>query len=667
MASGLVAATVAIAMHGLWRVLPWERFALSLLLALLSMALAWPLHRFARWSLATSLMAVWIAALVVFVGPFAVLATLLLAAAALAIGLRLAPQIPGRGAIALAIGLMAIAGATGWILMLPVHHPLAWMALLLAIALSQRARLAQCLRDMQAGWRREIAASPAWAAFAILLLGLTSTACWLPTMQADDLAYHLGLPSQLLAHLRYIPAPEHQVWSFAPWAGDVLHGIVAVLSRGEARGALNALWLGIAAASAWAAISRLSEAPDERWACVALLASFPPLVWLAAGMQTELPAIAVLMALAAVLLSASRSKVAAINSDSGHRIFAAAILLGGLAALKPVHLFATLPLLAYAGWQQRTRWPWRKLLLGLVIVMLVGGSSYWFAWQRTGNPLLPLFNASFASPYFPLHDFDDPRWHVGFGHMLLWNMVVDTDRYLEAWDGGLGIAPIALAGAWLVALLRSDARAFAIAATLTVVLPLLPLQYARYAFPGMALLLVAVLPGTEAVTGRRLFTWTIAGICVVNLAFQANSGWTHHSAALKRVLRTGGDAAAIFPHYVPERTLIAALPEGDRSIVLATDPLRGYIAELAGRGRAVSSHDPTFEAARIAADADASGSRWQALFAASRAQWILMTPTQSSAALRKALIDARATRNARAGDAELWRLPERVPRAGRAR
>lgn len=667
MASGLVAASVAIAMHGLWRVLPWERFALSLLLALLSMALAWPLHRFARWSLATSLLAVWIAALAVFVGPFAVLATLLLAAAALAIGLRLAPRIPGQGAIALAIGLMAIAGATGWILMLPVHHPLAWTALLLTIVLSLRARFAQCLRDMQAGWRRESASSPAWAAFAILLLGLASTACWLPTMQADDLAYHLGLPSQLLAYSRYLPAPEHQVWSFAPWAGDVLHGIVAVLSRGEARGALNALWLGIAAASAWAAIARLSASPDERWACVALLASFPPLVWLAAGMQTELPAIAVLIALAAVLLPASRSKAASIDSDSGHRIFAAAILLGGLAALKPVHLFAALPLLAYAGWQQRAHWPWRKLLLGLVIVVLVGGSSYWFAWQRTGNPLLPLFNASFASPYFPLHDFDDPRWHAGFGPMLLWNMVVDTDRYLEAWDGGLGIAPIALAGAWLVALLRSDARAFAIAATLTVVLPLLPLQYARYAFPGMALLLVAVLPGTEAVTGRRLFAWTIAGICVVNLAFQANSGWTHHSAALKRVLRTGGDASAIFPHYVPERTLIGAIPEGDRSIVLATDPLRGYIAELAGRGRAVSSHDPTFEAARIAADADASGSRWQALFAASRAQWILMTPTQSSAALRKALIDARATRIASAGDAELWRLPERAPRAGRAR
>jgi hypothetical protein len=126
-------------------------------------------------------------------------------------------------------------------------------------------------------------------------------------------------------------------------------------------------------------------------------------------------------------------------------------------------------------------------------------------------------------------------------------------------------------------------------------------------------------------------------------------------------------AGAISPHYVPERALIGALPVGDRPIVLATAPMRGYIAELAGRGRAVSSHAPTFEAARIAANADASGSRWQALFAASRAQWILMTPTQSSAGLPKALIDARATRIARAGDAELWRLSGRAPCAGLTR
>jgi len=163
--------------------------------------------------------------------------------------------------------------------------------------------------------------------------------------------------------------------------------------------------------------------------------------------------------------------------------------------------------------------------------------------------------------------------------------------------------------------------------------------------------------------GRRFFACTIIGICLTNLALQANSGWTHHSAALKRTLRSAGETAAVLPHYVPERIVIAAIPDDDRSVVLATDPARGYVAELAGRGRTVSSHDPTLEAARIAADADASGARWRSLFASSRAHWILMTPASSTPALRKALVDASGRRIVRGGDAELWRLPAREGQA----
>jgi hypothetical protein len=656
-ASGLLAAMLGIALHPLWRVLPWERFALSLLLALLAALLAWPLRRFACWSMASALLLAWMVPLLYFAGPAAVLSTSLLAAAALAVGLRLVPPMPGQGALALVTGLAVIAGVTGWIVMLPVHHPLVWGALLLALAWSQRARLLPGGRALQQAWRSEVATAPSWAAFAVMLLGLASTACWLPTMQVDDLAYHLGLPSQWLQQLRYAPAPQHQVWAFAPWAGDVLHGITSVLSRGEARGALNALWLVLAAASAWGATARLSAAPRERWACVALFASFPPLVWLAAGMQTELPAMAMLLALAAVLLPGPDT-----DAPGDRRVYTASVLLGGLLALKLTHALAALPLLAYAGWQYRpsrygAAWPWRRLAAGLAIVAVIGGSSYCYAWLYTGNPLLPLFNTTFASPFYPARDFDDPRWHAGFGPTLPWDLVFDTARYLEAWAGGLGIGLVALAGAWLVALLRADTRAFALAAALAILLPLVPLQYARYAFPGMALLLVVLLPRLEAGIGRRFFGWAIIATCVVNLAFQANAGWTHHSSALKHTLRSGGDAAAVFAHYVPERVLIATIPANDRSIVLATSPARGYIAELGGHGRTVSSHDPALEAARIAADADPTGARWRALFATTRARWILMTPATSSPALRKAVFDASGMRSAQSGDAQLWRLP----------
>ncbi|WP_226469292.1 hypothetical protein [Luteimonas panaciterrae] len=643
-ASGPVLTIAAIGSHRLWTALPWERFGLSLLLALLSGLLAWPLCRITRWRLASALFWIWFAALTYFAGPLAVLAVTLIAAAALAIGLRFVTQT----GIALAVGLMAIAGATGWLLLLPVHHAWTWWPLLLAIVIWQRGPLLQCLRGMQDGWRASVDAAPKWAACAVTLLGLASTACWLPTMQADDLTYHLGLPYHLLHHARYVPMPEHQVWSFAPWAGDVLQGVAMVMSRQEARGALNALWIAVTAMTLWTATTRLSASARARWACIALFASFPPLVWLGAGMQTELPAMAVLIALAALLLPEARS-------TSETRIYAAAILIGGLAALKSMHLWTALPLLAYAAWQHRAHGSWRRLAIAVVIVVLIGGSSYWFAWRDTGNPVLPLLNSYFASPYFPLRDFEDPRWHAGVSPLLPWNMTVDTDRYLEAWDGGIGFTLLALAGAWVLALLRRDTRAFAIAAAATVVLPLIPLQYARYAFPGMVLLLVVVVPRGEALPGRG-FAWMIASLCLLNLAFQANAGWTHHSSALKRILRSGGDAATVLTHYAPERMLIAAIPADDSSIVLATDPARGYVAELAGRGRNVSLHDPALDAARVPAETDPTGQGWRDLFASTRAGWIIVTPA-ASPALRKAITDTAATRIERIGDAELWRMP----------
>jgi hypothetical protein len=652
---GLVAAAFAIGPGRLWQVLPWQRFGWSLLIGSAALMSAWLLQRIMRWSIASGLVAVWLLALAWFVGPPALIATCLLAAAALGVGLRLTPSVPGHGAIALVVGLMVIAGVTGWLILLPIHQALAWWALLIVIVFVQRATLLDCLGNVQIGWRREVAAAPAWAALVILLLGLASTACWLPTMQADDLAYHLGLPSQLLEYRRYAPLPQHQVWSYAPWASDVLQGIVAVLSRAQGRGAVDALWLAATAAAVWAATGRLSNSSNERWACVALFASFPPLVWLAAGMQTELPAMAVLITLAATLLPVTAGR--RLQDDPPHVLHVAAILTGGLFALKLIHVLAGLPLLAYAGWRHRHHWPWRRLLIALVIVSAIGGASYWYSWRITGNPLLPLFNATFASPYFVLRDFDDLRWHAGLGLALPWHLVVDTHRYSEeAWDGGLGINLIALAGAWVLALWRADTRSFAIAATLTILLPLVPLQYARYAFPGMALWLIVVVPGLEAVLGKRWFAPTIIGICLVNLAFQANAGWTQHSSALKHLLRSGGDNAAVLVDYAPERVLIAKLPD-DGSIVLATDPARGFIAELAGRGRTMSWHDPALETARNAAEADTSGERWRALFASTHAHWILMTPAKTSPALGNALRNAAAMRTAQAGAAELWQLP----------
>ncbi len=645
MAAGVVATLAGLLVHDVWRELPAERFALSLLLAALSLLAAWPLRRILRCSTATALSAAWVLVLTIYVGPLPVVAVTLLALAALAIGLLVVPATwHGRVPIATVVGLVVIAGLMGWVVTLPLFFWWLWLPLLLAIVFWRRAAVADALRSIRAQWREAVAVAPRAAAAVAILLGLASTACWIPAMQMDDIAYHLNLPMQLLSHGRYTPQPEYQVWSFAPWAGDLLHGLAFVLSRRDAHGALNAVWLALAAGAAWSVASALGACVRERWAAVGLFASLPPLVWIAAGMQTELAATAVTLALAAVVLARSESC-----------LLAGAVLFAGLFALKLVHGVSALPLIAYAVWRHGVS-P-RGTLVAIVTFVALAASSYVQAWIETGNPVLPMFNDVFRSPYFPNAQYRDERWFTGIDAALPWRLFFDTDRYVEAWDGGLGFAPIALAGAWLLSLRRRESRAFVLAATAVLCLPLLPMQYARYAYPGLALFCVLLPIGLRARIGTRVFAWLIAGVCLLNLAYQANASWLHHSAAIKRTIKSGGDAERVFPFYVPERLLLREVPDAPDQLVLATDRFRSSIAELGVRGRTVAEHDPSLASETAAAERDPSGALWAALFARHRIRWALVTTERASPALRAALARTGATQARTLQAVELWRLP----------
>jgi hypothetical protein len=644
-AAGVLATVAGIGVHQTWRDLPAERFALSLVLALVACALAWPLKRVLRSTWATVFALVWLVALVVYVGPLPVLAAGLLALGGLSIGLWVTPpSLPARAAVSTIVGLLVIAGLSGWVITLPIHSFWLWLVVLLTPIALQRTALIRTLHDTAQGWREAIASAPRAAALCVMLLGLASTACWLPTMQMDDLTYHLGLPTQLMLHGRYSPAPEFQVWSFAPWAGDILHGITFVLARRDANGAVNTLWLMLAMGAAWSIIASLRSTAAERWASLALFASLPPLVWIAAGMQTELAATAVTLALAAVIVA-----------EAPNRLWAATVLFAGLFALKLMHGFAALPLLLYAGWKHWPQWPWRRLPIALLVFAVLALSSYVQNWFSTGNPVLPLFNDVFRSPFFPTEQFSDPRWHAGFGADLLWRITFDTDRYVEGWDGGFGFALIALAGLWLLSLLRPGRRALMLAVTATALLPLIPMQYARYAFPGVALLIILLPVGAEAALGRRTLLWLIVGLCTLDLAYQANASWLHHSAAIKRTIRSGGDIDAVLPAYLPERLLLRQLPAGDQGLVLATDPARGFVAELAGLGRVVSDHAPSLAEAAKRANDDRTGAAWAELFARESIRWIMINTDTASPALRAGLTRGQAKRFAASGHMELWR------------
>lgn len=644
---GVAACVWGLGLHRMWRVLAWPRLRDALVLAALALALAWLLRRWRGGALASGLAVVWGLALVYFAGAAAVVAALLLALAAIACGGLLLPR---RGAVrhvlALPVGLVLIGAVTGWLLPWPIHHAYVYAPLLLGLCLWRAAELRRTLRAAWRHGRVAMAAAPMPAAGAVLLLGLASVGAWLPTIQADDLAYHLALPSELARHGVYLPDPALQIWALAPWLGDVLQGIAQVLAAGEARGAVDALWLLAAASALWGLCAALGAAARTRWLTVALFASLPLLAALLGGMQTELPATALLLALATATATAR-----------GHGLMlAGATLAAGLAALKFGHAVAALVLLIWALVRVHGRIDVRRLPVALLLFLALAGSSYFYAWLASGNPMLPLFNHVFRSDLLAPEQLDDPRWHAGFGPGLPWSLTFATSRYLEARDGAFGFVLVALGGAWLLALGARRTRGLAVAASAVLLLPLLPMQYARYAFPGLVLLLPPLLLATEAALGPRISTRIVVALCALNLAFQANANWAVHAGAARRLVRSGGDATEIYRRYAPERFLIDALRARDpgHSVVLALDPQAPYVAELGRRGRSVAWYAPRLAAARAAADADASGAQWQRLIDDLEARWLLLRSARLSASLRAGLARSGAQRVLALDGAELW-------------
>ena len=621
------------------------RFAELLVLALISLAVAALLRKLLRWRMASGLAVVWLLALLFFTDGIPFAATMLLGAAALALGGSIAGQAPV--AARLACGLVLIGATLGWLLPLPVHYRAVYLVVAFALVAWRWRALGEAWREGTRGWREAIELAPRSAAFAVLALGLASTACWLPTLQADDLAYHLRLPWELTLQHRYPLEPGLHIWSLAPWLADVVHAVPQVIAGAEARGAVNAVWIALTAAGVWRLVFALGGGARPAWLAIALYASVPLTAGLAGGMQTETPTAALLVWLVWAIVD---------GGELSRRVWIGAILSGGLLALKLASAGFAVLLLPLAWWTHR-RLPHAATLLGATgATLILAGSSYVYAAWVARNPFLPLFNAWFRSPYYDDVNFNDARWHAGFDAALPWNLTFHTDRYLEAFAGGGGFILIALAGAWLLALTGRRTAAIAITATALIALPLLPMQYLRYAFPALVLM-VPVLALTAFRVDPRRAAWLLIGVCVLNFAFQANSFWLLRIGLVKMTIKEAGNESAALRAYVPERELLAGIRTTPHRNVLALDPERPGVAELGLRGRSISHYDRSLRDAAQLAEHDGSGAAWASLLRRADVSDVLVHPATLTSAQRNALGRMGATRAQVAGELEWWRIP----------
>ena len=613
--------------------LPLDRIAEFLIYAAVATALAWVTSRLTTFGFFRALIAWMLGVHFALLGLRQMLGGIIVALVALAIGSFFRRSRAGdQPWLMMVTGLGVVAGVIGWTLPWPVHRRWVYWSVGIVLVLWRRKGVAAAIKALVARFR-ETTRDAGWEAWlAAIVIGYAAGSTLLPTSLSDDLSYHLAMPWQLatLGHYRF--DVQSQVWAVSPWAADVIQSVAQLIAGVEARGAVNTLYI-LASLHLLFTLLAGAQVPRRwRWLGLALFASQPLWEMLGVSMQSELPTTAVLLALAIVV---QRAQVPAAAGDT----MTAAVLAAFAIALKASNVVYAAPLVLVYLVRARER---RAGALGAAILAaaFVGASSYVYAWVLTGNPILPLMNGLFRSPYFAPVNFEHPVYIGNLTWDVLYRLTFNTSEFVEGGEGTAGFQWLALAGALLISLRQRQAWPWLLAGVGGTSLLFVVLQYLRYVFPGLALATVPLVLGLRTLHEASWARLAVAGLVLLNIAFFANGIWF-----LGR-----GTWQPIWEHFpkteqrflmgeVPERVLASQLRERHRNLetVLLPQPDVSFGAEFAGRALTLSWYDPQLYAGFPALEDDLSGQTYTALFDELGISHVLARQAEISSALAAAL------------------------------
>lgn len=384
-----------------------------------------------------------------------------------------------------------------------------------------------------------------------------------PSLAYDDHAVRLRLFSELQNFRQAQFDVEAQIWSVAPFASDLIHATISNMVGSDSRGAVN-LALSILLLTALARLLRMVKITSSaKWALIVLMASTPMLGNLLLSTQSELLQ-------AVIALIGFRLALEARDGIFGPHVLGVMACAAMCAAIKlPAAVLGVtlLTCLALRLWDTRSetlgigpqmRWPAFVFLLLLAFVAL---HSYVLAYIVTGNPVFPLYNGIFKSPYFRPENFSDLTWVHGF---TLWNYIraffetsafFESGNYVAGWQY-LFILPIGLCTIWTTH--DSKLLRFALIPLLGFGLVMFAAtQYWRYLFPIMPIAIFVMSP-LFAFRHRylQMMGWSAVAMCIfLNLAFYKNVSWMMRSPAGAAYTQSGKE------RYIEIYAPVAALTE----------------------------------------------------------------------------------------------------------
>ena len=438
---------------------------------------------------------------------------------------------------ALLIGVAIWLAVLGGMLHFKINYQWVYIFIFSLPCLSLAGRVSEIRNEIRSrvsaaqGWMHSI---PLWAWVAgLAVIGWVLRWTIFPSTNYDDQVLHLRMWTELLTQQHYAFDVHGQIWSMAPFVVDLLHAVLSLMAGYDARGAMN-LVLAIFLLLLIARILYFWKLPGSvQWLLIVLMASTPLLGNLLLSSQSELTL--------AVLATAGMRLI--IDANGGWRgqhvlgILSCAALCAGAKLPGTVLGMTLLAAFAVRLWSQHEtstvsgymlRWPALLLLIPLSFVAL---HSYVLAWMVTGNPVFPLYNAIFLSPFYPPVNFSDTRWIHGFSFLSYFQAFFYTSDFFESGNYTAGWQYLLLLPLAIVASFRPGIpNGLRIA-----LIPLLGFglvmfsatQYWRYLFPVMpiaGILLAALFVGKNRNCRTLMMAMTVACI-VLNLIFFSKVSW----------------------------------------------------------------------------------------------------------------------------------------------
>lgn len=367
---------------------------------------------------------------------------------------------------------------------------------------------------------------------AIVALGLVYfMVSLMPEVGYDALASHLVVPTHLSFRYQWDFDVAKYVWAVMPMQADWIFSIGYMLAGETASRLINVGFIlllvnMVRTLTIWAGGSLVGA----RWGSLIFLSS--PLTF------TEGSSLFVESIWTAFVISATMlilNVCTNINGKLRTELPLVGVLLGFALATKALTLTILPGLLCFFIWNHKVWFKkelFRSLGLGIGFLLLLGGIPYFTAWKITGNPLFPLYNKIFKSPYFTTSvDFNNASYNSGLSWDIIYRITFESGKYLESIAGASGFHWLLLLIPTLFSLIvapKCKTNWLLFIGFTAFAITFYSQSYLRYVFPSS--LIFAVLIGvviSYQIMTKNLIKHIWIGLCVLTICLNLlfiNSG-----------------------------------------------------------------------------------------------------------------------------------------------